>query len=65
MKVVIKDEFDFDVKPSMIWLIIAILTNEYIDNNEYEMSFLILKGSSFQQGEFEDMVFKRVKEMSK
>lgn len=40
-------------------------TNEYIDNNEYEMSFLILKGSSFQQGEFEDMVFKRVKEMSK
>lgn len=49
MKVVIKDEFDFDVKPSMIWLIIAILTNEYIDNNEYEMSFLILKGSSFQR----------------
>lgn len=24
-------------------------TNEYIDNNEYEMSFLILKGSSFQR----------------
>lgn len=82
MKVVIKDEFDFDFDEPINDMIdncylneiedddelrssIREYTNEYIDNNDYGLDFLAQNGSSIQQGDFEDMVFKRVKEMSK
>lgn len=82
MKIVIKDEFDFDVDEVIGDMIgncylneiedddelrsmIREYTNEYIRNNDYGMSFLAESGSSFQQDDFEDMVFNRVKEMSK